>query len=286
MAEEVTKTSHALEKEYCIAVAHKSFDKVDVTQETNDERIYHQQNRRLLLPENEVFDFFLFVTNTTSKRVKLISAEYFTPDGKIKEEIAHKRCMFLLLVTPARFVSQAIKELTDDRDNALKWCQLCLTHLIIKVAKTRGITHGHSPSKSVVSISNIGKALTECQCEADYEALWDCMYGLFDTIPTWKLRLEEACLAQFGWKIDDTDICTNAYRVNCIHKLASLALNNIRRVVNGFAKRKKVPMISIKRPNSAITAENRWKKRVKKEFNTFFVIPGNSVSIMIWYIYT
>jgi predicted Ser/Thr protein kinase len=41
--------------------------------------------------------------------------------------------------------------------------------------------------------------------------------------------------------------------------------------VNGFAIRKKLPTITIKRPNSEITAENRWKKRVKKEYNAYYV---------------
>jgi hypothetical protein len=66
--------------------------------------------------------------------------------------------------------------------------------------------------------------------------------------------------------------------------LASLAINNIRRVVNGFATRKKLPTISIKRPNSAITAENRWKKRVKKEFNVCYVKPDNAVNNMNHYL--
>ena len=173
-----------------------------------------------------------------------------------------------------------INEITTDRDNAIKWCQQCLTHLVIKVAKNKGITHGHSPSKSVISLSNLGVALTECTCPADYEALWDCLYGVFDTIPNWKERLEEACLAQFGWKFDDTTGFNSVSRTSCIQKCGSMAINNIRRVVNGFATRKKLPTISIKRPNSAITAENRWKKRVKKEFNQHYVKTDKVVSII------
>lgn len=284
MASLVTNTdvNHALEREYCIAVAHKSIDQVDVSSETNDQKKYHEMNRRLSLPEGEYFDFYQFVTNTTTMRYKLISADYCRTEGKIDEVQAHKRCVFLCLAAPERFVSHAINEISEDREKAIKWCEQCLTYLMVKVAQTKGITHGHSPSKKVTSLAHMGKALTECKCEHDFEALWDSVYGLFDIIPTWKDRLEEACLAQFGWKIDDTDIvCTSLFTVNCIHKLASLALNNLRRVVNGFAKRKKTPTISIKRPNSAITAENRWKKQVKKEFNPFFVVRDNAVSIYI-----
>jgi hypothetical protein len=279
--------NHALEKEYCIAVAHKSFDKVDIAAESNEEKIYHKHSRRLLLPDQDYFDFFQFVSNTTSVRVKLISTDYFKTEGKISDDVAQKRCLFLQLSTPERFLEQACSEITSDRNNALKWCQMCLTHLIIKVAKNKGITHGHSPSKCVVSISNIGLALTQCECPADFEAIWDCMYGVFDSLTNWQLRLEEACLAHFGWKFDDNNVNNTFHsnsRVNCIHKLASLAINNIWRVVNGFATRKKLPTISIKRPNSAITAENRWKKRVKTEFNVCYVKPDNAVSNMNHYL--
>ena len=283
MSEVTSKVSnHALEKEYCIAVAHKSIDLVDVAPLTNEEKIIQQHNRCLLLPDHEQFDFFKFVTNTSNMRVKLITKDHFLTEGVVSEETALQRCQYLSLSIPEKFVSQAKKELTKDRGDALLFCQLCLTTLIVQVAKNKGITHGDSPRKSVVSIGNIGVALTECREPIDFEALWDCMYGVFDSIPCWRSRLEDACLAQFGWKIEDQGV-TSVSRVSCIHKVSSLAVNHVRRVVNGYAIRKKLPTITIKRPNSEITAENRWKKRVKKEFNKYYVTSENNVSIIFFF---
>lgn len=281
-----TATNQSFDRKYCVAVAHKTI-RVDTSSETNDEIKYRQMNRLLKLPEGETFDFFQLVTNTSTVRFKLISSEYFRTEGVISDDIALNRCEYLSLDMPENYYSFAKNEILEDRESALKWFTIQLTHLIVKVAQAKAITHGQSPAKRVVSITGIGKALTECEVEADFEAIWYCMYGLFDDIPTWKHRLEEACLAQFGWKVVDKDIVsTNSFRSNCIHKLASLAINNLRRVVNGFATRKGTPKISIKRPNSMITAENRWKKRVKKVFSPFFVkSDDNAVSILIICIY-
>ena len=289
MAELVTNTStnQTSDKKYYVAVAHKSEIKVSIGIETEDEINYRLMNRRLILPEGDYIDFFQFVTNKPPTFLKLISSDYFKTEGTILDETALKRCSYLSLVNPEDYYSFAKKEILEDRDSALKWFTQCLTHLIVKVAQAKSITHGHSPSKNVLTITGIGKALLECSVSADFEAIWYCMYGVFDDIPTWKHHLEEACLVQFGWKVVDLDnVSTNSFRVNCIHKLASLAINNLRRVVNGFATRKGTPTISIKRPNSIITAENRWKKRVKKVFNPFFVkSEDNAVRILIICIY-
>jgi hypothetical protein len=279
--------NHGLEKEYCIAVAHKSLNLGDVVPLTKEDKIIQQHNRCLLLPDNEQFDFFKFVTNKSNVRVKkLISKDHFLTEGAISEETALQRCRYLSLSIPEKYVSLAKEELTTDRGNALSFCQLCLTSLIVQVAKNKGITYGDSPSKSVVSIGNIGIALTECRDPIDFEVLWDCMYGVFDSIPSWRSRLEDACLAQLGWKIDDQGV-ESVSRVSCIQKISSLAVNHVRRVVNGFAIRKKLPTTTIKRPHSEITAENRWKKRVKKEFKEYYVTSDNNVSILsfifIWH---
>jgi hypothetical protein len=264
------------ELDYYIAVAHYSVDNVQPTL-TNDEKADQRQKRQLLLPDREYIDFYTYVTTPPATKLKLISRDYFPTEGRITDELALKRCLALSLPEPERFVPIAKGEIVTDRDKALNWITVCLHHLIIRQAKYHGITYGSNPRKDIVTCSNLGVSLTECEAPCDFEAVWDCIYGVFDAIPNWRNHLEDALLAQFSWKFHDTT--DTGGMVSCIHKLASFGLNVIRRLVNGFAQRKGKPTVGIKRPADVITAENRWQKRVKKEgFKSYFVI-SDKVSI-------
>jgi hypothetical protein len=252
-----------LQTEYYVAVAHHSVD-ADIL--TNDEKSEHLLRRRLLLSDGEYFDFFTFVhaKTTVGTKLKLIEPDHFHTEGKVNKHQALKRCLYLGLSNPERFVPIAQDEIHSDRLKATDWQKQCIQHLMVRVSNIYGITYGSTPRKRIHSCSNIGIALTECKDSPDFEALWEVLYGEFDRLSYWKFRLEEACLVQCDWKYDPALIRLTGNQLGCVSRLVSSTLNGLRRTINGFATRKQLPTISIKRPRSMIDATTRWKKREKK----------------------
>jgi hypothetical protein len=263
---------HVYSQEYLDAVSTKTvlvFDNRSPSQVISDVEL-----RQLHLPNGGgASDFFSQCKTLEEPKsyCKVIHPDHFNTKGSggIEDSFVVNRLMFLNIpIVSETLKKDAYEELKSDCNKCFNCAVRLLTNLLVAVSRCYNIKLGHSFPANAKQICD---AFGEINNRAEGEPFWHVYYGYFDRYRLWQKLLETAILHEMGWKYDDDAMKLRRNIKGIRFKVASDAINALRKQVSEHGGRNCGFTLTIKRNSSEISEENRFQRRTRAIFQSKFV---------------
>jgi hypothetical protein len=148
-----------------------------------------------------------------------------------------------------------LEEINSDCNKSFV-CAVCLlTNLLVAVSQSYNIKLGNNLP---VNAKEICDAFGKINNKAEGEPFWHVYYGFFDWYRLWQKLLEKAVMHEMGWKYNEEAMKLRRNIRGIGFKVASNAINALRRQTNEHGGRNSGMNITIKRKSTEITDENRY----------------------------